>query len=94
MNTDNNLKNANNEPTAKVSFGHQAEHLVNLDLIQPQDSRKVALNDNLMTFSKKFKKSLSNDSKARNRYLELLKGNHEVALRVHPGTGNFVFLGE
>ncbi len=72
------VQSANNEPMAKVSFSHQVEHLVNLDLIQPQDSRKVALNDNLVTFSGKFKDSVSNDSKARERYLELLNNNHEL----------------
>ena len=72
------VQSVNNEPLAKVSFSHQVEHLVNLDLIQPQDSRKVALNDNLVTFSGKFKDGLSSDSKARDRYLELLNSNHEL----------------
>src|SRR3989339_1046092 len=72
------VQSVNNEPMAKVSFSHQVEHLVNLDLIQPQDSRKVALNDNLVTFSGKFKESLSNDSKSRDRYLDLLNTNHEL----------------
>ena len=41
------VQNLNSEKTAKVSFSHQIEHLVNLDLIQKEDSRKIALNDNL-----------------------------------------------
>ncbi len=72
------VQSVNNEPLAKVSFSHQVEHLVNLDLIQPQESRKVALNDNLVTFSGKFKESVSNDSKARERYLEILNSNHDL----------------
>ncbi|MES2199804.1 MAG: ATP-dependent zinc metalloprotease FtsH [Chlamydiota bacterium] len=68
----------NAEKGAKVSFSHQVEHLVNLELIQPQDSSKVALNDNLVTFSGKFKDNLSEEGKARYRYLELLNSNHEI----------------
>lgn len=72
------VQSVNNEPLAKVSFSHQVEHLVNLDLIQPQDSRKVALNDNLVTFTGKFKDSLSSDSNSRERYLDLLNTNHDL----------------
>ncbi len=72
------MQNFNNEKSAKVSFSHQVEHLVNLDLIQKDESRKVALNDNLVTFTGKFKDQLSDDAKSRYRYLELLNGNHEL----------------
>ena len=68
------MQNFNNEKSAKVSFSHQVEHLVNLDLIQKDESRKVALNDNLVTFTGKFKDQLSDDAKSRYRYLELLNG--------------------
>lgn len=68
----------NSEKGAKVSFSHQVEHLVNLELIQPQDSSKIALNDNLVTFSGKFKDNLSEEGRARYRYLELLNSNHEM----------------
>ena len=70
------MQNINSEKTAKVSFSHQVEHLVNLDLIQKEDSRKVALNDNLVTFSGKFQDHVTDDAKARYRYLELLNTNH------------------
>lgn len=63
---------------AKVSFSYQLEHLVNLDLIQPDESRKTAVNDNLVTFSGKFKDRLTDESKARFKYLELLNQNHEL----------------
>jgi len=72
------IQGVNGEKGAKVSFSHQLEHLVNLDLIQPQESTKVALNDNLVTFSGKFKDNLTDEGKARYRYLELLGSNHEL----------------
>src|SRR6188472_2842612 len=63
---------------AKVSFSYQLEHLVNEQLIQPEDSRKIALNDNLVTFSGKFRDRLTEDGKNRYKYLELLSSNHEL----------------
>lgn len=63
---------------AKVSFSYQLEHLVNLQLIQPEDSRKTALNDNLVTFSGKFRDRLTDEGKNRYKYLELLQQNHEL----------------
>lgn len=72
------IQGMNSETGAKVSFSHQVEHLVNLDLIQPQDSTKIALNDSLVTFSGKFRDQLSEEGKARYRYLELLQKNHEL----------------
>jgi cell division protease FtsH len=64
--------------SAKVSFSYQLEHLVNLGLIQPEESHKIALNDNLVTFSGKFRDRLSDESKGRYKYLELLNENHEL----------------
>jgi cell division protease FtsH len=63
---------------AKVSFSYQLEHLVNLQLLQPEDSHKIALNDNLVTFSGKFKDRQTEEGKARYKYLELLNANHEL----------------
>jgi cell division protease FtsH len=63
---------------AKVGFSYQLEHLVNLQLIQPEDSRKTALNDNLVTFSGKFRDNVTDESKKRFKYLELLNSNHEL----------------
>lgn len=63
---------------AKVSFSYQLEHLVNLQLLQPEDSHKIALNDNLVTFSGKFRDRLTEESKTRYKYLELLNANHEL----------------
>src|ERR1700722_1675723 len=73
------VQNLGGDKTAKVAFSHQLEHLVNLDLIQKEDSRKIALNDNLVTFSGKFKDKQSDDAKARFRYLDLLNRNHELS---------------
>lgn len=63
---------------AKISFSYQLEHLVNLQLLQPEDSRKIALNDNLVTFSGKFRDRQTEDGKTRYKYLELLNTNHEL----------------
>lgn len=63
---------------AKVSFNYQLEHLVNLQLLQPEDSRKIALNDNLVTFSGKFRDRLTEEGKARFKYLELLNTHHQL----------------
>lgn len=73
------VQNLSNEKSAKVAFSYQVEHLVNLDLIQKEDSRKIALNDNLVTFSGKFKDKQTDEAKARFRYLELLSRNHELS---------------
>jgi cell division protease FtsH len=64
---------------AKVSFSYQLEHLVNLQLVQPEDSRKIALNDNLATFSGKFRDRLTEEGKNRYKYLDLLNSNHVLA---------------
>ena len=72
------LQNLSDDKAGKVAFSHQAEHLVNLDLLQKDESRKVALNDNLVTFQGRFRESLTDDAKARYRYLELLAENHEL----------------
>ena len=65
---------------AKVSFSYQLEHLVNLQLIQPEDSHKIALNDNLVTFSGKFRDRLTDEGKSRFKYINLLHSNHELVL--------------
>ncbi|HEY4255115.1 MAG TPA: ATP-dependent zinc metalloprotease FtsH [Chlamydiales bacterium] len=67
------------EPVAKVSFSHQLEHLTNLDLIVPEDNRKIAQNDNLVTFSGHFRDALPEDGVDRYRYLELVNESHNLA---------------
>lgn len=72
------VQNMSTEPTAKVSFSHQIEALVDLDLLQPAESRKIAQNDNLVTFTGKFRDRQSDESKARYKYLELLNRHNEL----------------
>jgi len=64
--------------SGKVSFSHQAEHLTNLHLTIPQENRKIAQNDNLVTFTGRFREQLSEESAERYRYLELLNRYHEL----------------
>ncbi len=66
------------EKTAKVSFSYQLEHLVNLDLIQPDESRKIALGDNLVTFIGKFRDATTEEGKNRYDYLSFLNKNYEL----------------
>lgn len=63
---------------AKVSFSYQLEHLVNLGLIQTEESRKTAINDNLVTFSGRFRDRYSEEGRIRYKYLELLNTNHQL----------------
>lgn len=63
---------------ANVAFSYQLEHLVNLQLVQPEDSRKIALNDNLVTFSGRFRDRQTDEGKNRYKYLELLQQNHQL----------------
>ncbi|MCB1118417.1 MAG: ATP-dependent zinc metalloprotease FtsH [Chlamydiia bacterium] len=64
--------------SADVGFSHQVESLVNLQLLQPEDSRRVAVNDNLVTFSGHFRQKLTEESKSRYKYLELLNTSHQL----------------
>ncbi|MCH9630729.1 MAG: ATP-dependent zinc metalloprotease FtsH [Chlamydiia bacterium] len=73
------IQNFTGDKGGRVSFSHQVEHLVNLDLLDKDHSKKTALNDNLVTFNGKFKENLTEDGKSRFRYLELLNKNHELS---------------
>ncbi len=72
------IQNLSNDHTAKVAFSHQVEHLVDLDLIQPSESRKIAQNDNLVTLTGKFRDRYTDDAKARYTYLSLLNRHNEL----------------
>lgn len=63
---------------ADVAFSYQLESLVNLQLIQPEESRKIALNDNLVTFSGKFRERPTEEGKQRFKYLDLLYTQHRL----------------
>lgn len=62
----------------RVSFSHQAEHLTNLHLTVPEENRKIAQNDNLVTFTGRFRDQLSDETQERYRYLEYLNKHHEL----------------
>ena len=64
--------------SAKVAFSHQVEHLVNLSLLVPEENRKVSLNDNLVSFSGKFREAESDEGHKRYTYLELLDNSHNL----------------
>lgn len=63
---------------AEISSSHQLEHLVNLELIKKEDSRKIALNDSLVTFSGKFKERKTEEAGKRFKYLKHLYVNNEL----------------
>lgn len=63
---------------AQVSFNYQLEHLTNLDLLQPEESKKTALNERLVTFSGEFRNQKTEGGKERYRFLELLDKNNEL----------------
>ncbi|MEI8365321.1 MAG: ATP-dependent zinc metalloprotease FtsH [Parachlamydiaceae bacterium] len=64
---------------AKVSFSYQLESLVDLQLIQPEDSRKTAINDTLVSFSGRFRDRLTEEGKSRYKFLEFLNTNHDLS---------------
>jgi cell division protease FtsH len=64
--------------SGKVSFSHQVEHLTNLDLLVPEENQKIAQNDNLVTFSGRFRDAASPEAKDRYRYLELLNNQYQM----------------
>ena len=75
------IQSLTSDRLGKVSFSHQVEHLINLNLTVPEENRKIAQNDNLVTFLGKFRDKASEDSEDRYRYLELLNANHELSAR-------------
>ena len=62
----------------KVSFSYQLEHLMNLHLIRPEENKKIAQNDNLVTFSGKFREIETKEGKEHFKYLDLLYKNQEL----------------
>lgn len=67
---------------ARVGFSHQLEHLVNLQLIYPEDNHKIALNDNLVSFSGRFREAVTSEGQLRYRYLELLNQKHQLDFQI------------
>ncbi len=72
------FQSLNNDKTGKVSFSYQLEHLINLDLTKQDENRTVSQNENLVTFSGKFKDNLSSDAQQHYEYLSLLNTHHQL----------------
>lgn len=72
------LQNLTTDKHPPIAFSHQLEHVVNLDLIEAEASKKISLTDNLVSFSGKFKDSLSQEAENRYAYLELLNEYHRL----------------
>jgi len=72
------IQSLGGDKKGQVAFGYQIEHLVNLDLVQPQDNKKIAQSESLVTFSGKFRDMITEEGKNRFRYLESLEKNHEL----------------
>ncbi|MGL4348408.1 MAG: ATP-dependent zinc metalloprotease FtsH [Chlamydiales bacterium] len=70
------LQNFTTDKHPPIAFSHQLEHVVNLDLIETESNKKISLTDNLVSFSGKFKDSLSQEAENRYAYLELLNEYH------------------
>src|SRR3990167_8942417 len=71
------IQTLTSDRVARVSFSHQLEHLSNLHLTVPEENRKIAQNENLVTFSGKFRERATEEGQERYRYLEFLSRNHE-----------------
>jgi cell division protease FtsH len=72
------VQNLSGNKASPVSFPYQLEHLINLSLLESEESKKVALNESLVTFSGRFKEQLTEESSKRFRYLELLERHHQL----------------
>jgi len=72
------IQSLGHNKASSVAFSYQIEHLVNLDLVQKEECHKIALNDNLVTFSGKFVDHETQGGKARFKYLEFLNRHHEL----------------
>lgn len=66
------IQNALETKTAQVGFSYQLEHLVNLDLLNPQESRKTAVSNNLVTFMGQFRDAKTDLGRRKYQFLELL----------------------
>lgn len=74
------LQSITGDKAAKVSFSHQVEHLANLDLIQPEYNKKIAQNENLVTFTGKFRDQITQQGMDRYKYLQLLNQNMHLKM--------------
>lgn len=61
-----------------VAFVYQVEHLVNLELITPSESKKIVRSDQLATFSGLFRSEVTEDGKRKYQYLQKLAEYHRL----------------
>lgn len=54
----------------RVSYGYQAEHLVNLELVSPNSLKKTATSSSLVNFEGQFKETLGDSSQNKFHFLE------------------------
>ncbi|WP_108624136.1 ATP-dependent zinc metalloprotease FtsH [Candidatus Similichlamydia epinepheli] len=66
---------------AQFSFPHQLEHLVNLELIHPEESRKVALNHGLVTLHGRCRDELPDRAEKKFQFLNLLNEHFQLSER-------------
>lgn len=73
------IQNFTESKRANIAFNHQLEHLENLQLIEPEKSRKTsANNDNLVNFTGSFRDNLTEEGKNRYRFLQLLAQHNDL----------------
>src|SRR5690349_19369956 len=70
------LQNFMSGKVANVAFSYQLEHLVNLGLINPEESRKIAVTNQLVIFSGRFLDEIPKEGKVRYKYLSTLNKYH------------------
>ncbi len=74
------LQSVSTGKNGRVAFSHQLEHLENLHLVDRDQNRKVAVNDNLVTFSGRFLDSVTEEGENRYQYLKLLNEQKQLSL--------------
>jgi cell division protease FtsH len=72
------VQNFTNTRQATVTNSYQLESLVDLDLLLPKDSKKIALNDNLVSFSGKFREKVTKEGEERYKFLQLLNTQYNL----------------
>lgn len=77
---------------ASVGFSHQLEHLVNLKLLIPEESRKTALNDNLVSFSGRFREVVPAEGQVRYQYLDLIERKHQIDFELEEASKSLTVL--
>ncbi len=74
------LQNLFETKNAMVSFSYELEHLVNLDMIVPEDSKKVASGGSLVSFSGRFRDSKTTKGLQRFSFLEFLEEKNQLLM--------------